>query len=235
MPTTGKRATNVATRIRSFVWLAVSVWGLAAMACSSTSGGKGDGGAGGGASQAGHPSFINLLVPAVARRVGSPLPVEVDVSGPDTVGMKTCVGLAAGPGVLRPVFPSGCGDAGGGTTGDGTFAKPVDSCVGLTITGNLAAGKTLAIYTPAGNETVITLVGALFADATCAGPPTASIAVSIDLTGPPVVDAGIDAPLVVDAGIGAPGTPDAASPDARTDAGRTVTDAHGSDGTHSEP
>jgi hypothetical protein len=149
-----------------------------------------------------HGPSIALFVPANARRVGASMPVQISVSIPtatdaSTSGTEACVALAAGPGTLRPVFHAACtpppsaqGDAGvlGG------FSNPVWGCLGLNAAGGVSTGSTLAIYSPKDQEEIVTLVGGLYADSSCAGTPIASIAVVVDLSPLAPADGGTSSP-----------------------------------------
>jgi hypothetical protein len=209
-------------RMRAPVRQIVLTATLLAIGCDKTittqSGVQSDGASGSGA-------WIDLLVPAAARRIGAAMPVEVDVALPGASASSAsvnCVALAGGPGVLRPVFPASCGASGPTSTGDagvsseGTFSQPAETCLDLAPQGSSQTGRTIALYTPAGTEAVVTLVGGLFADSSCAGAPIASVAVVINLTPPATVkDAGAasnsaDAGAQTDAG--GQGTSDAGRP-----------------------
>lgn len=151
-----------------------------------------------GAAPSAGPS-IELLVPADARHIGTAMPVQLSVAVPQpeagSPGQAACVALEGGPGALRPVFPAPCtgspppaADAGA----PGSFSNPAWACFGLRATGGVSAGSTLAIYTPRGEEEIVTLAGGLYADPSCSGAPIAAAAVTIDLLGQ-TVETGADA------------------------------------------
>jgi hypothetical protein len=145
---------------------------------------------------------IALFVPANARRVGASMPVQISVSIPMTTeagtsGTEACVAVAAGPGTLRPVFHAACSSpssAGGDAGVLGGFSNPILGCLGLNAAGGASTGSTLAIYSPKGQEEIVTLAGGLYADATCAGTPIASVAVVIDLSPLAPADGGTSNP-----------------------------------------
>jgi hypothetical protein len=139
--------------------------------------------------------LIELFVPAAGRRIGATLPIQLSVSeaGDADAGAtsETCVALWGSPGLARFVFPRTCAplttapvaaDAGG--------PSDARTCVTLRSNGDEVSGSALAAYTPAGDETIVTLFGGVFADRSCQGPTVASVAVVIDLSPPPPATSG---------------------------------------------
>ncbi len=133
---------------------------------------------------------IELFVPATARRPGATMPIQVSVAlpaaGQANALTETCVALVGAPGVVRPIFPRACADGATSTneTGDGGTLDGAQTCLDLQTKNQIASGSTLAAYTPVGNETTVTLFGGVFANASCSGPPVATVAVVIDLSTP---------------------------------------------------
>ena len=159
-----------------------------------------------GAAPSAGPS-IELFVPANARHIGVAMPVQLSVAVPQaeagSPGQAACVALAGGPGTVRPIFPAPC--LGSPTLATdagvrGSLSNPAWTCFALRAAGGISAGSTLAIYTPQGEEEIVTLAGALYADPSCSGAPIASAAVTIDLlaqtveAGAPDADAALDGP-----------------------------------------
>jgi hypothetical protein len=137
------------------------------------------------------PPWIQLLVPAAARRPGAVMPVQVDVALPNADGGQlsvACVAIGGEPGTLRPAFPGSCPATDGGAQPDPSDGGATDLsqiCLGLTHLDAVGSASTLALYTPRGQESVITLVGGVYANSACTGAPAATVAVIVDLAAPP--------------------------------------------------
>ncbi len=149
-------------------------------------------------------AWLQLLVPADARRPGAFLPVAVEVQLPGAkVLNKACVALTSRPGKVEVPFgkcagtePSSEGTGGVGGNENGAAGAPADGeghaqgCLEVTKVGAVYVGSTLGLYTPSGSEATITLLGALYANETCSGTPAATVARTIDVSPPETEDAG---------------------------------------------
>lgn len=121
---------------------------------------------------------LRLYVPNAARKPGAVLPIHIEAQlGSSSVG---CIELRGEPGRATFPFAGGCSDDAESGGAEGVQAR---SCVtaatsapasssGGTSNNEHNAVEAVAAYYPAGSESVVTLFGALYTNASCTGNST---------------------------------------------------------------